>query len=319
MESKKINVMRARITLGVIGFLILALIFGSDVRSSQGRKADELLYQQLDMFVDALEIVRKQYVEPVDDKKLIYGALKGMLISLDPYSAFLEPEVRNELQIETQGEFEGVGMEITLKDNIVTVVSPIEDTPAWRAGVKPGDRIIEIDGQSTKGFSTMEAARKLRGKKGTEVTISVMREGTPRLIKITLVRDTIKVKSVKPKVIQNVGYVRITEFQERTAEDLQKTLTDFQESKLEGLILDLRNNPGGLLSSAIQVSELFVPVGKLIVYTQGRDQKDRSVFHSRKKPTWEKPVVILVNGGSASASEIVLGALRDNLTDCRSV
>ncbi len=319
MENKNFNVLRARITLGIIGFLILALIFGSDVRSSQGRKADELLYQQLDMFVDAMEIVRKQYVEPVDDKKLIYGALKGMLLSLDPYSAFLEPEVRNELQIETQGEFEGVGMEITLKDNIVTVVSPIEDTPAWKAGIKPGDRIIEIDGQSTKGYSTMEAARKLRGKKGTQVSISIMREGSPKLIKLTLVRDTIKVKSVKPKEFGKIGYIRLTEFQERTAEDLQKALAEFEKNNLAGLILDLRNNPGGLLSSAIEVSELFLPPGKLIVYTQGRESKDRNVYQSRKKPLWQKPVVILINGGSASASEIVLGALRDNLPLCRSV
>jgi len=319
MEDRKLNVLRARITLGIIGFLILAFIFGSDVRNSQGRKNEELLYQQLDMFVDAIEIVRKQYVEPVDDKKLIYGALKGMLLSLDPYSAFLEPEVKNELQIETQGEFEGVGMEITLKDNIVTVVSPIEDTPAWRAGVKPGDRIIEIDGVSTKGYSTMEAARKLRGKKGTQVSISIMREGSPKLIKLTLTRDTIKVKSVKPKVFGEFGYIRLTEFQERTAEDLAKQLVEFEDKKLSGLILDLRNNPGGLLSSAIETSELFLPPGKLIVYTQGRESKSKNVFYSRKKPLWTKPVVILTNGGSASASEILLGALHDNLTNCRSV
>ena len=311
--------MKKRIAFGLLSFVALAFILGSDVQISQGRKTEEELYRNLELFIDALKIVKQDYVKPTEDKKLIYGALKGMLLSLDPYSAFLEPELRKELQIETQGEFEGVGMEITLKDGLITVVSPIEDTPAWKAGVKTGDRIVEIEGESTKGFTTFEAAKKLRGKRGTKVSIRVMRKNAPKLIDITIVRAVIKIQSVKKKEINGAGYIRITEFQERTSNDLKKTLEEFNDKNITGLILDLRNNPGGLLSSAIEVSELFLPPKKLIVYTQGREEKDRNVFYSRKEALWKNPIVILSNGGSASASEIVFGALKDNLEQFKSV
>ncbi|MCX8081786.1 MAG: S41 family peptidase [bacterium] len=306
--------MRRKVVWSIIGLISLAIIVGSDVRASQTRKKEEDVYRNIELFLDAMKIVESQYVEPVENKKLVYGALKGMLESLDPYSAFLEPELTQELQIETKGEFSGVGMEITSKDGIITVVSPIEDTPAWKAGIKAGDKIIEIDGESTKGLSTLEAARKLRGKKGTEVTISLLREGGKELKKITLVRDVIKVKSIKEEIMEgDIGYVRIRDFQEKTSSDLAKVLENFNRKSVKGLILDLRNNPGGLLSSAIEVSELFVPKGKLIVYIQGREQKDKNTFNSRKSPLWEKPVVLLINEGSASASEIVVGALKDNI------
>jgi len=311
--------MKRRITVGILGFVALVLILGSDVRVSQGRRNEEEMYRQIEMFVDALETVKKEYVSDVESRKLIYGALRGMLVSLDPYSAFLEPELKKELQIETEGQFEGVGMEITLKDGIITVVSPIEDTPAWKAGVKPADRILEIDGQPTKGLSTMDAARRLRGKRGTTVVISVVREGAAKLIKLTLTRDTIRVKSVKAREIGNIGYLRLTEFQERSAEEISQTLLGFRKKEMKGLILDLRNNPGGLLQSAVEISEFFVPQNRLIVYTQGRDPKDRDDFRSRKQPIWDRPVVVLVNDGSASASEILLAALKDNLPNVRSV
>ncbi|MCM8777100.1 MAG: S41 family peptidase [Candidatus Omnitrophica bacterium] len=306
--------MKRKIVWSVIGLVSLAIIVGGDVRGSQTRKQEEEIYRNIELFIDAMKIVEKQYIEPVDNKKLVYGALKGMLGSLDPYSAFLEPDLTQELQIETKGEFHGVGMEITSKDGIITVVSPIEDTPAWKAGIKAGDKIIEIAGESTKGLTTLEAARKLRGKKGTEVTISILREGSNELKKITLVRDVIKVKSIKEEVMDNnLGYIRIRDFQEKTSSDLAKVLENFNRKNIKGLILDLRNNPGGLLSSAIEVSELFVPKGKLIVYIQGREEKDRNTFNSRKNPIWGKPVVLLINEGSASASEIVVGALKDNI------
>ena len=311
--------MKKNITLGILGFLVLAIILGSDVRFSQGRKNEEQLYRNLELFVGSLKIVQDNYVDQVDDKKLIYGALKGMLFSLDPYSAFLEPEMQKELQIETQGEFEGVGMEITVKDSILTVVSPIEDTPAWKAGIKSGDRIIEIDGQSSKGLTSYEAAKKLRGKRGTSVTLSIVREGTPKLLKIVITRDVILVKSVRSKDIEGFAYIRLNEFQERSSKDLEAVVAGYAKNNTPGIILDLRNNPGGLLSAAIEISELFIPSGKLIVYTQGRDPKDRTVYYSRGKPLWDKPVVLLVNGGSASASEIVFGAMKDNLTAFRSV
>ena len=311
--------MKRQITLGVVGLLALALVLGGDVRSTQSRKNDEDLYQQLELFIDALKTIKDAYVEPVTEQKLIYGSLKGMLLSLDPYSSFLEPEMRKELQMETSGEFEGVGMEITVKDHVITVVSPIEDTPAWKAGIKSGDRIVDIAGQSTKGMTTMDAARKLRGKRGTTVEISVLRENTPKLLKFTLARDVIRVRSVKRKEFGPLPYIRLAEFQERTAADLEAALKELNAGNAPGLLLDLRNNPGGLLSSSVDVSELFVPQGKLIVYTQERDPKKKNIYYNQRKPVWTKPVVLLINGGSASASEIVFGALKDNLKDFRSV
>lgn len=312
--------MKKKILLWFLGFLFLSYILGFNLEISQARKNEEELYRELERFVNVVNLVKKEYVTPVDDKKLIYGALKGMLSSLDPYSAFLEPEAAKELQMETSGEFEGVGMEITLKDGIITVVSPIQDSPAWNAGVKPGDKIIEIDGQSTKGMNTWEAAQKLRGKKGTSVTISVLREHVTKIIKITLVRDVIKIKSVKSAIFQdNIGYIRITNFQERTSSDLENVLKEFLNQEISALILDLRNNPGGLLNSAIDVSELFLPEGKVIVSIQGRRPEDKKVYTSHKKPLWDKPVFLLINNGSASASEILTGALRDNLKVCKTI
>ncbi|MCM8760339.1 MAG: S41 family peptidase, partial [Candidatus Omnitrophica bacterium] len=306
--------MKRKIVWSIIGLVSLAIIVGGDVRASHTRKQEEEIYKNIELFLDVMKIVEEQYIQPVENKKLVYGALKGMLSSLDPYSAFLEPELTQELQIETKGEFHGVGMEITSKDGIITVISPIEDTPAWKAGIKPGDKIIEIAGESTKGLTTLEAARKLRGKKGTEVTISILREGATELKKITLVRDVIKVKSVKEEVVDdNIGYIRIRDFQEKTSSDLARVLENFNRKNIKGLILDLRNNPGGLLSSAVEVSEFFVPKGKLIVYIQGREEKDRNTFNSRNDPIWRKPIVLLINQGSASASEIVVGALKDNI------
>ncbi len=310
--------MKKKIVIWVAGFFLLSFLLGFNLEVSQARKNEEEFYRELERFVNVVNIVKKEYVTPVNDKKLIYGALKGMLSSLDPYSAFLEPEASKELQIETSGEFEGVGMEITLKDGIITVVSPIQDTPAWNAGVKPGDRIIEIDGKSTKGMNTWEAAQKLRGKKGTSVTISVLREHTTKIIKITLVRDVIKVKSIKSSILPgNIGYVRITNFQERTSTDLEAVIKELINQQVQALILDLRNNPGGLLSSAIEVSQMFLPEKKIIVSIQGRKPEEKRTYYSQKPPLWNKPVVLLVNNGSASASEIVTGALRDNISTCK--
>ena len=312
--------MKKKIVMWIVVFFVLSFLLGFNLEVSQARKNEEEFYRELERFVNVVNIVKKEYVSPVDDKKIIHGALKGMLSSLDPYSAFLEPEASKELQIETSGEFEGVGMEITLKDGIITVVSPIQDAPAWTAGIKPGDRIIEIDGQSTKGMDTWEAVQKLRGKKGTSVTVSILREHTPHIIKISLVRDIIRVKSVKSAILPgNIGYVRITNFQEKTAADLETVLKELNNQNVDALILDLRNNPGGLLSSAIEVSQMFLPEKKPIVSIQGRKQEERKTYYAQKAPLWNKPVVLLVNNGSASAAEIVTGALRDNLDRCEIV
>ncbi|MCM8817898.1 MAG: S41 family peptidase [Candidatus Omnitrophica bacterium] len=311
---------KKKIIFITVAFLFLTFVFGGNVDVVQSKKSqDANLYKNLELFIDTLRIVQDNYVEPVDDKKLIYGALKGMLMSLDPYSAFLEPEMKKELEIETKGEFEGVGMEITVKDGVITVVSPIEDTPAWKAGIKEGDKIIEIDGKSTKGMTSMEAAKLLRGKKGTKVSISILREGISNLLKFTLERDVIKIKSVKTKIFDSIGYIRLTGFQENTVGELKKALIEFNNKGIKGLILDLRNNPGGLLNIAIEVTELFLPPNKLIVYTQGRKKEDSVKFYSKKSQLWKGPIVLLINGGSASASEILFGALKDNYPNLLSI
>jgi carboxyl-terminal processing protease len=273
-------------------------------------------YRELQLFTDVLTIVRRSYVEEVPVKDLVYGAIDGMLASLDPHSGFMPPEVYREMKIDTRGEFGGLGVEITIKDDVLTVVAPIEDTPAYRAGLASGDRILKIGDQFTKGMEITEAVRLMRGAPGSEVAITVMREGFERPREFILKREVIKIKSVKSKTLEDgFGYVRVTQFQERTAIDLERNLAELRQVSngvLKGLILDLRNNPGGLLDQAVEVADLFLQEG-LIVYTKGREadaQMDFSARRSGSEP--ECPIVVLINGGSASASEIVAGALQDH-------
>ncbi len=273
-------------------------------------------YKELKVFGEALHYIRSSYVEPLDSKKLVYGAIRGMVGELDPHSTFLTPEMFKEMQVETKGEFGGLGIEITIKDGKLTVVSPIEGTPAYKAGVEAGDVITKINGESTEGITLMEAVKKLRGPKGTKVTITIMRKGLKKPLDITITRAIIKVKSVKyrmedPKA--RVGYIRIRAFQERTDEDLANALEDLENQGMRALVLDLRNNPGGLLNQAVKVTDEFLSRGKLIVYTKGRNPEDRMTFESQESPLLplSVPMVVLVNSGSASASEIVSGALQD--------
>ena len=273
-------------------------------------------YQELKLFTDVLAIVRKSYVEEVPMKDLIYGAVNGMLGSLDPHSSFMPPDVYKEMRVDTRGEFGGLGIEITIRDQMLTVVSPIEDTPAFRAGLKAGDQIIMIGEESTKDMTIMDAVKKMRGPKGTSVTISVMRDDFEKPQEFTLVRELIKIQSVKAKTLEDgFGYVRLTQFQERTGDDLQKALEKLHQENpqgLSGLILDLRNNPGGLLDQAVKVSDLFLD-GGLIVYTEGREEGSAMKFTAHQDGTEpDYPLVVLINGGSASASEIVAGALHDH-------
>jgi carboxyl-terminal processing protease len=274
-------------------------------------------YESIELFTDVLSMVKKSYVEEVDTKKLIYGAINGMLASLDPHSSFMSPEMYKEMKIETKGAFGGLGIEITIKDGLLTVISPIEDTPAYRAGIKAGDHILKIDDKYTKDLTTMEAVKRMRGTKGTKVVLTIMREGFEKPKEFPLVRDVIQVKSVKFKTLdEGYGYIRIAQFQEKTDDDLEKalkTLRDGNGGALRGLVLDLRNDPGGLLDQAVKVSEHFVDEGKLIVYTEGREKDSKMKFTSRatvKEPHY--PIVVLINSGSASASEIVAGALQDH-------
>lgn len=273
-------------------------------------------YQELQLFTDVLTIVKRSYVEDVPIKDLVYGAIEGMLASLDPHSGFMSPEIYKEMKVDTRGEFGGLGIEISLRDGLLTIVAPIEDTPASRAGLKSGDHILKIEDVYTKDMEIMEAVQLMRGAPGTSITITIMRSSFEKPTPFTLEREVIKVKSVRSKTLeQGFGYVRLTQFQEHSGEDLGKALAKLREENggsLEGLILDLRNNPGGLLDQAVDISDRFLSEG-LIVYTQGREddaQMEFSATRSETEPNY--PIVVLINGGSASASEIVAGALQDH-------
>jgi len=255
--------------------------------------------------------VQKSYVDETKVKDLVQGAIRGMLSTLDPHSAYMTPEMYKEMQVETKGEFGGVGIQIGVKENRLAVIAPIEGTPAYRAGVKAGDFITKVNDETTKDLTLMDAVQKMRGPKGSKVNLTIQREGTPDPLQFTLVRDTIKIESVKSKVLDNIGYVRLTQFQESTGRDLSKVLKQFKEQKLQSTILDLRNNPGGLLTASVEVSEQFLPGGKLIVYTKGRESKKDEWIAKGKDQMDDSPMIILINEGSASASEIVAGALQD--------
>lgn len=273
-------------------------------------------YSELQTFSKILSLIQQFYVEEVDTKKLITGAIKGMLRELDPHTSYMPPDVYKEFESETSGEFGGLGIEISIQNNILTIISPIEDTPAWNAGIKPGDRVVAIDGQSTKGFSLVEASSALKGKDGSKIILSVIRDMVEKPIDITIVRGRVKIKSVKATPLDDgYIYVKLTSFIENTSPDLEKVLTEFKSKHragIEGILLDLRRNPGGLLDQAIKVSDLFLKEG-IIVSTIGRDPKNKEVSYASKKALFsDVPVVILVNEFSASASEIVAGALQDN-------
>jgi carboxyl-terminal processing protease len=292
--------------------LLLTLSLGG---TSASKSTDTgATYENLKLFTEVLSIVQSQYVDEVPPKDLVYSAIRGTLRGLDPHSSFLDPEMYREMQVETSGTFGGLGIEITLKDDVLTVVSPIDGTPAHRAGLHSGDRIVKIEGISTKDLSLADAVKRMRGKPGTKVTISILREGWTEPRDFTITREQIHVQSVRSQNLEpGIGYIRLRQFQEQTPGDLEAVLEKFtRNGKLQGLVLDLRNDPGGLLTAAVEVTEKFLEDGKLIVYTEGRvrNQSMRFTAHS-KKAYLEFPIVVLVNQGSASASEIVAGALQD--------
>jgi len=272
-------------------------------------------YESLETFANILAIVRKNYVDEVKTQELVDGAIKGMLGSLDPHSAYLTEELYKDLQTETQGRFGGLGIEVTVRDGILTVVSPIEDTPAARVGIQPGDQIFKIEDDLTKDMGLIEAVKRLRGPTGSSVNISVKRKGSNKLLNFKIVRDVIKIRSVRSYELKpGFVYVRLAQFQENSAADIRGAVAKGgpKDGKVKGFILDLRNNPGGLLTQAVKVSDLFLDSG-LIVYTDGRLDHQKQKFSANKKGTWvDFPMVVLVNSGSASASEIVAGALQDH-------
>ncbi len=270
-------------------------------------------YEELKTFTEVLNIIKKSYVDEVKTKDLVISATKGMVSSLDPHSAFLTPDALKELKVETKGEFGGIGIQIGLKDGVLTVIAPIEDTPAYKAGIKAGDKILKISGETTKKMEIHEAVSKMRGQKGTSVTLTIFREGWKETSDFTIIRDVIKIKSVKPKLLSNgIGYIKLTQFQEPTANDLVAALNKLQKEGMQSLILDLRNDPGGLLNIAVDTAEVFLPPKKLVVYIKNRSGEKIEYFTEKSYPFFEEiPMVVLVNQGSASASEIVAGALKD--------
>jgi carboxyl-terminal processing protease len=310
MGKKMLN-KRTIVSVFLICAIISAGIFvGRWTISSVCAQADG--YEELKIFTEALSLVRKNYVEDTKPKDLIYGAIKGMLNSLDPHSAFMTPEQYKEMQVDTKGEFGGLGIQIGIKDGMLTVIAPIEDTPAYKAGINAGDKIIKINNEFTKDMSLHDAVSKMRGVPKTSVKITVLREGWKETRDFSIVREVIKIKSVKSKTIEdNIGLIKINQFQEQTSDDLTNAIENLMKQNITALILDLRNNPGGLLNSAVDVSSKFLPPGKLVVFikdkkgekTEYRSEKDGVIF--------SLPMVVLVNQGSASASEIVAGALKD--------
>lgn len=303
--------------LGLLIFLVFVLGITIGLgRFHQVSALSNNVYDDLKVFTDVLGLLQKEYVEETKPKTLVYGAIKGMLETLDPHSAFMPPDMYKEMQAETRGRFDGIGIEITLKENVLTVVSPIEDTPAFKAGILANDQIIKIEGEPTKNLPLQESVKRLRGPRGTKVTITIMREGftTPR--DFTLVRDIIPVRSVRHELMEKqFGYVRVSQFQEKTDGELEKALKTLEEEgkgNLKGLILDLRNNPGGLLDQAVKVSDRFIESG-LIVSMEGRKEDQKMKFFAHAQGTLAPyPLVVLVNGGSASGAEIVAGAIQDH-------
>ena len=269
-------------------------------------------YEKLKIFTDVLHLIQTNYVKEVDVQELIYGGIQGMLKTLDPHSSFMPPDIYKEMQIETQGNFGGLGIQIGIKDDQLTVIAPIDDTPAFRAGIKAGDKILKINEASTKDMSLMEAVNLMRGPKGTSITITITRDGFEKPKDFMITRDIIELKSVMYRMLpNNIGYVRLRQFQEDSADEVENALNDLEKQGMEAMIFDLRNNPGGLLNSAVEVADKFLEKGKLIVSTKGRKKNQDMEFVAHQEFTHpDYPMAVLVNHGSASASEIVAGALQ---------
>lgn len=295
--------------------LIIALFAAVMMGASVGVKVQAFqteTYEKLKIFDEVLYLIQTNYVDDVNVQDLIYGGINGMLKTLDPHSSFMPPDLYQEMQTETRGNFGGLGIQIGMRDDQLTVIAPIDDTPAFRAGVLAGDSIVKIDDKSTKDMTLTEAVKLLRGPKGSKVTISIMREGFTEPKDFTMTRDIIEIKSVTHQMLgDKIGYLRLRQFQENTADDLEAALKDLEDQDVEAIIMDLRSNPGGLLNSAVEVADKFLEKGKLIVYTEGRKSNQDMRFVAHEEFTHPNyPMVILVNHGSASASEIVAGALK---------
>ncbi len=297
------------------GFFITVSLLASRFDWSLLKAEAEERYSELQNFSKVLNLVQQYYVEEIDSKKLVYGAIKGMLRELDPHTNFLPPDIFKDFETETSGEFGGLGIEISVQGGILTIISPIEDAPAWEAGIKSGDKIIAVDGSSTKGLSLVEASQLMRGKRGSRTTLTIVRDGQEDPFDVAITRGSVKIKSVKPTDLEDgFVYIKVTSFIENTSKDLEKALAETQKkySGIKGLILDLRRNPGGLLDQAVKVGDLFL-TNATIVSTIGRDPKNKEVATTTNRLKYSDfPIIVLMNEYSASASEIVAGALQDN-------
>jgi carboxyl-terminal processing protease len=316
------------VLLGVVAGILLSLNLSAVAQRDTARFP--LPVDELRAFAEVFGAIKSNYVEPVEDKKLITEAISGMLTGLDPHSAYLDQDAFRELQVGTQGEFGGLGIEVGMEDGFVKVVSPIEDTPAYRAGIKPGDLIVKLDDTPVKGMTLNDAVKRMRGKPKSSIRLTILRKGAPKPFEVTLIRDVIRVQSVKSRLIEpGYGWIRVSQFQEHTGENLVQHLDDlYKNGPLKGLILDLRNDPGGLLNGAVGISSAFLARRALVVSTDGRTEDAKRKFiaapedylrgsrddYLKNLPAAVKsvPLVVLVNGGSASASEIVAGALQDH-------
>jgi carboxyl-terminal processing protease len=291
---------------------VILVVFGPGVYRGLTDNRQQT-YEGLKVFSDVIDLVEKNYVDEVDPKKLIENAIQGMVSSLDPHSSLLTPEAFKELEIDTQGEFTGIGIHVTMRNNLVTVISPIEGTPAYKAGIKAGDKIVKVDGTTTEDLR--DAVKRMRGPKGTPVSITIIREGESKPLEFNLIRDVIPIYSVKSTTLQKgYGYVWVTNFRENTYDDLVAALDKLEarNKPMQGLVFDLRDNPGGVLDQAIRISDLFLDSG-IIMTSKGRLKRHNRTYMAHKDDSKPRPypIVVLINGGSASASEIVAGALQD--------
>ena len=306
-----------RLGLGLLLVVAASLTWNVTATLSAAPKKErpDSIYEDLELLTDAISIIQAEYVDETKSKALVYGALEGMLNHLDPNSSFLNPDAYKEMKLETEGEFGGLGIEIAVRDDLLTIIAPIDDTPAHKAGLKAGDKIVKINNELTRGVTLQEAVKKLRGKPGTQVAVTILRERERKLLDFTLTRDIIKIQSVRDtKILEDrIGYIRLASFQEHTPDDLEQALGRLTQEQMNSLILDLRNNPGGLLDVAVSVSEKFLEPKQLIVSTRGRRGNQNMEFRARgSSHHLGFPLVVLVNNGSASASEIVAGAVQDH-------
>jgi len=306
-----ITIKKRQFVVLLIGIFLTVTVLGASV-AKQVLATQSETYEKLKIFSEVLYLIQTNYVEEIDVQEVIYGGIHGMLKALDPHSSFMPPDVYQEMQVETRGNFGGLGIQIAIKDDQLTVIAPIDETPAFRAGIEAGDRIVKIEEAPTKDMLLMEAVKLLRGPKGTSVTITIMRDSFEAPREFTIVRDIIELKSVSVKTLgDNLGYIRLRQFQEDSADELEEALNELESQGMEAVVLDLRSNPGGLLNAAVEVADKFLEKGKLIVYTEGRKQNQDMRFVAHQDFTHPNyPMVILVNHGSASAAEIVAGALQ---------